>query len=104
MVRWLVLVVVAFVLYKLIANEMRKRSEDTNRAKGAKEPTGDMVKDPVCGSYVDVASSVSVRDGEKVHRFCSYECRDAFLEQLRMAGRTLPGKPHAESADHAPKD
>lgn len=96
MIRWLVLGVIAFVLYKLVTNEMRKRAEksaakqtaETNR----KAATGNMVKDPVCGVYVDVASSISVRDGDNVHRFCSYECRDAFLQQLRGEGREIPEK------------
>ena len=84
MLRWLVVVITGFILYKLIRNEIAKRAKDRQQASGAKAkkaPTGDMVQDPVCGSYVEVASSVSVRDGTIVHRFCSYECRDAFLEQ-----------------------
>ncbi len=92
--RWLIIGVVAFVLYKLVTNEIRKRADDRKAAaeKPRKEPTGDMVKDPVCGTYVDVASSVSVRDGAEIYRFCSYECRDAFLEKLRATGRAIPPK------------
>lgn len=94
MLRWLVIGVVGYVLYKLVTNEMRKRAADNAKsaAKEKKTPTGEMVKDPVCGAYVAVASSVSVRDGAEVHRFCSYECRDSFLEKLRAAGRTIPEK------------
>ena len=96
MMRWLVLGVVAFVLYKLISNEMRKKAEKNTAKKDAetsrKAATGTMMKDPVCGVYVDVESSISIRDGETVHRFCSYECRDAFLQQLRGEGKEIPGK------------
>ncbi len=101
MIRWLVIAVVAFILYKLISNEFAKRVADKKNAESSSEqkvPTGDMVKDPVCGAYVDTASSVSVRDGAEVHRFCSYECRDAFLEKLRATGRKIPEKITAESA------
>ena len=35
-------------------------------------------------------SPFCVRDGEKVHRFCSYECRDKFLQRLEEGGRELP--------------
>lgn len=92
--RWLIIGVVAFVLYKLVTNEIHKRAAERKTAeeKSRKEPTGDMVKDPICGAYVAVASSVSVRDGAEVHRFCSYECRDAFLENLRATGRNIPEK------------
>jgi len=47
------------------------------------EPTvsagGELKKDPVCGTYVSTAASVTgtVR-GETVH-FCSKECRDKYL-------------------------
>lgn len=92
--RWLVLGIVGYILYKLVTNEMRKRAADSAKsaAKEKKTPTGEMVKDPVCGAYVDVASSISVRDGDEVHRFCSYECRDSFLEKLRATGRIIPEK------------
>jgi YHS domain-containing protein len=94
MTRWLILALVAFVLYKLITNEMRKRSKsdatDDAKEKARKVATGEMVKDPVCGTYVEAESSVSIRDGDVVHRFCSYECRDAFLQKLQAGGREIP--------------
>ncbi|CAK7013442.1 MAG: hypothetical protein DELT_02157 [Desulfovibrio sp.] len=99
MLRWLVLAAIGFILYKLINNELSKRG-----AKGA-PPTQDgqdpaagknMVKDPTCGAYVESSSSVSVKDGETVHHFCSYECRDAFLESLRGQGRQIPEKKEGE--------
>ena len=95
MIRWLAIAAVAFILYKLVVNEFVHRAAKKNKTEGSagqKMPTGEMVKDPICGSYVDVSSSVSVRDGVEVHRFCSYECRDAFLEKLRATGRKIPEK------------
>ena len=44
--------------------------------------TGEMVKDPVCGAYIDSDSNITVRDGKTVHRFCSYDCRDEFLKRI----------------------
>ena len=88
--RWLVIALVAYVLYKLVTNEMPKRAQDTQAARDA--TAGEMVKDPVCGVYVDASSSVRVRDGALVHHFCSFEFRDSFLEQLRATGRNIPKK------------
>lgn len=103
MMRWLVLGVIGFVLYKLITNEMRKKAEKNAVKKDAetsrKAATGTMVKDPVCGVYVEVDSSISVRDGDTVHRFCSYECRDVFLQQLRGQGREIPEKKDASGGE-----
>lgn len=98
MLRWLVLAVIGFILYKLISNEFRKRNENGKTTFSPKQsaPGKDMVKDPTCGAYIEPASSVSVKDGESVHHFCSYECRDAFLENLRAEGRQIPEREKIE--------
>ena len=49
--------------------------------------SGEMVKDPVCGAYVEKDSSLTVRNGEVVHHFCSYECREKYLKQLEEQGK-----------------
>ena len=94
MTRILVIAVIAFILYKLITNERQKRAEKSEKNKTAetarKAAAGQMVKDPVCGIYVDASDSISVRDGETVHRFCSYECRDAFLQKVKAGGGKIP--------------
>jgi len=91
MIRWIVIGLVAYVLFKLVTNEMRKRAADAHskapQENTSAENTGNMVKDPVCGIYVDAASSISVRNGAQVDHFCSYECRDSFLEKLRAGGQ-----------------
>lgn len=108
LMRLLVLGIVGYILYKLISNEIRKRSTNSKQQEAEKgtfkEPTGNMVKDPVCGAYVDAASSISVRDGAQVYRFCSYECRDSFLAQLRAGGRNIPEKTNDDTqgkSDHS---
>jgi len=95
MLRWLVLGVVGFILYKLVSNEFRKRAEGGGKQEPPKKtdaPGKNMVKDPTCGAYIEPSSGVSVKDGESVHHFCSYQCRDAFLEKLRAEGRQIPEK------------
>ena len=44
--------------------------------------TGEMVKDPICGTYVPADANIRARVGDKVYAFCSYECRDAFIKRL----------------------
>lgn len=42
------------------------------------ETTGELKKDPVCGTYVSAAASVTrTVDGKLIH-FCSKECRDKY--------------------------
>ena len=94
MVKWLILILAGYVLYRLFANDLMKKKKENKQESAAemerKVAAGEMVKDPECGAYVAVDGSVSVRDGENVHRFCSYECRDKFLQRLEQGGRELP--------------
>ena len=75
-----------YALYRLFANDFfKKRQTEAQMEKedrDAKIAAGDMVKDPECGAFVAVDDSISVRDGERVFYFCSYECRDKFLKRL----------------------
>ena len=92
--KWLVLGLAVYVLYRLFANDFLKKKKENAEDQAAeverKVAAGEMVKDPECGTYVSVDGNISVRDGDKVYRFCSYECRDKFLERLQEGGRGLP--------------
>lgn len=90
MLKWLVLIAAGYFLYRLVTNESRKKSKDDKKQKEEMVATGEMVRDPVCGAYIDANGGVTVRDGEKTYRFCSYECRDNFLKQLQGGGREIP--------------
>jgi len=94
MLKWLVLILAVYALYRLFANDVLKKKKENNEENAAemerKIAAGEMVKDPECGTYVSAEGNISVRDGEIVHHFCSYECRDKFLQRLEEGGRELP--------------
>lgn len=94
MVKWLILILAGYALYRLFANDLNKKKKENKQESAAeterKVAAGELVKDPECGAYVAVDGSISVRDGDTVHRFCSYECRDKFLQRLQEGGRELP--------------
>lgn len=75
-----------YIVYRLFANDFlkrRKEEEKVNQAETERKISiGEMVKDPECGAYVAVDDSISVKDGDRVYHFCSYECRDKFLKRL----------------------
>ena len=44
--------------------------------------TGELKKDPVCGTYVSAAGSVKETLGGQTFHFCSKECRDKYVASL----------------------
>ena len=64
-----------------------------------KVASGEMVKDPVCGAYVSLDDSITVRDGERRYHFCSYECRDKFIKSLTDGSRVIEEAPAEEKKD-----
>lgn len=42
-----------------------------------------LVRDPVCGTYVDRSRAVSARGAGETHYFCSEDCRSAYRGRRR---------------------
>ncbi|MDD6088815.1 MAG: transcriptional regulator [Desulfovibrionaceae bacterium] len=81
MIRLLLLIAVGYAVWTLFRH--RKEKDAENIEVKTDPHTGNLVKDPVCGVYVDADGPIRVRDGEKLYVFCSYDCRDAFLKGLK---------------------
>ena len=90
MIKWLVLIAAGYFLFRLFTNDARHKKQDSRKEKEEKIATGELIKDPVCGTYIDADSGITVRNGDTIHRFCSYECRDVFLQKLQASGREIP--------------
>ncbi len=88
--KFLIIILAGVVLYKLVTNDREKQDKNEQKDRARKIARGEMVKDPVCGTYVEREGAISVRDGGTVHVFCSYDCRRKFLEELEAKGREIP--------------
>lgn len=86
-VKVLIFALVAYALYRLLMNDHKKKEDAAAREKEHLVATGEMVQDPVCGAYVEAGGGITVRNGEKVIHFCSYECREKYLKQLQEQGQ-----------------
>jgi YHS domain-containing protein len=74
-----ILFLVRWVLRSLFANIRSTASPQTSDRKPPSVPAGgELKKDPVCGTYVSTAASVTRTVGGSVLHFCSKECRDKF--------------------------
>lgn len=82
MLKFIVIGLGLFLVYKLFMGDKRKREMQQEKATKQKMASGELIKDPVCGTYVNKDGDIRVREGEKVHVFCSYECRDKYLKQI----------------------
>ena len=81
MLKVIIFAVAGFLLYKLIMGDQKKKGLQKKKRTQELIDSGEMVKDPVCGTYVSTDTDIRVKDGDQVYYFCSYECRDAFLQK-----------------------
>ncbi|HTW66661.1 MAG TPA: YHS domain-containing protein [Bryobacteraceae bacterium] len=44
--------------------------------------TGELKKDPVCGTYIATATSIKEKVGGQTFHFCSQECRDKYVATM----------------------
>ncbi len=82
MFKFLVIAVALFIMYKLLTNDWKKKKEAKQKEHEKLAATGTMVKDPICGTFVDKNSDVRIKHEDQVHCFCSYDCRDKYLKKL----------------------
>lgn len=95
--KFIIIAVAGFILYKMFINDTKKKAKQSKKETERLKATGELVRDPACGAFVSLDSDIRVREGDTVHRFCSYECRDKYLRQLGM-------EPPAESKKHQDED
>lgn len=44
--------------------------------------TGELRKDPVCGTYIAAATSIQEKVGGEIFYFCSKQCRDKYVASI----------------------
>jgi YHS domain-containing protein len=44
--------------------------------------TGELKKDPSCGTYISAATSIKETVGGQTFHFCSKQCRDKYVSSL----------------------
>ena len=82
LVGWVIRVLVVALILRVVVSFIRGLASGVSRSRSA--ATGEsrksvpLVKDPVCGTYVEPSHAVSVRTGSTLHYFCSETCRQTF--------------------------
>jgi len=81
MLKVLIFIVAGFLLYKLIMGDRKKKMDARQDRQEERVEAGEMVKDPICSTYVSTDSDIRVKEGDETLYFCSYECRDEYLRR-----------------------
>ncbi len=72
-----------YIFYLLIRFFQAVNKKSRSQIKNPKHPSGMMVKDEICNTYLPKEDTVKEVYEGKEHYFCSNECRRKFLEQKR---------------------
>lgn len=78
---------VGFVLLVFLLRYVYAKLFSRSRVSSSEPPptiTGQAHKDPECGIYVAEELAIQAAVNGRQHYFCSAECRDRFLEKLRL--------------------
>lgn len=92
MLKFIIFIIAGFLLYKLIIGDKNKKLDKKESEQKNLADSGEMVKDPICGTYVSKDSDIRVKEGDTVYYFCSYECRDEFLREKEGSFSTSENK------------
>lgn len=83
--RLLTILFLLFVLYLIVKVLIGFAYLSSRQRKRREELGGEMVRDPVCETYIPKATAVvKYSDGQTVY-FCSQECMSAFFEKRRAS-------------------
>jgi YHS domain-containing protein len=59
------------------------QSGQSSQSAGRQVPlTGELKKDPACGTYISAATSIHEKVGGETFYFCSKQCRDKYVASL----------------------
>jgi YHS domain-containing protein len=83
MLKFVIMAVAVYILFKLVTGDKKKKAATKKQQHKDLAADGVMVKDPICGTFVPKDTDIRVKNGKEVHCFCSYECRDKYVEQLQ---------------------
>jgi len=80
LIRWFLIGFLLYLLYRVIRSSWI-RTPRRRRKKPGDGTVEDMVKDPVCGTYIPKSQAVTIKEGTTTVYFCSQKCADAYRQK-----------------------
>ncbi|MBI3597687.1 MAG: transcriptional regulator [Nitrospirae bacterium] len=81
--RFLVILILSFILYLVVRLLIGFSYLSSQRRKRQEQLGGEMVKDPICDTYVPKSRAIEKNVNGQTIYFCSQECIDAFFKKRR---------------------
>ncbi len=78
LVRLLIAVLIIRAIWGFVASIVSGASGPKQVRRSRSMP---LVRDPVCGTYIQQSRALAVRAGDKTHYFCSEDCRQEFARR-----------------------
>jgi uncharacterized protein len=80
----ILIAIILYVIRRVFSGFSRNRSNPEKT--DSEQPSNQMVKDPVCGMYMDARLAVMLENNKETLYFCSEKCRTKYLEVSSDAG------------------
>jgi hypothetical protein len=84
---WIFKIFLVLFLFRLIRNafapapaQKRPGPSGGGRPQAVERQGGQLVRDPQCGTFVPVSTSIQLSSGKSTLYFCSTTCRDAYRQ------------------------
>jgi YHS domain-containing protein len=85
---WLIRFLVVMLLVRLVWRFLTAGAQGARRQPQVSPTAGvPLVRDPVCGMYIDPGRALTLRHGSETHRFCSEDCRTTFQRERRASAK-----------------
>jgi uncharacterized protein len=95
LLRYFLYIIVGYLIYKVIRmglSESKKFESKSNNkykyASSGKVNGGEMVKDPMCNTYIPKKNAIKDTIKGETYYFCSRECRDNFANKLKNGNKS----------------
>ena len=79
--RLLILIILCYIVYRIVKRLMAPKARVEKTPPG--EAVDELVKDPVCGTYVALSSAEKRVIGGKEYAFCSKACAERYEQEMK---------------------
>ncbi len=88
MLRYILYIIVGYLIYKVIRLGFKENKKFESKSNGkyansGKVNGGEMVKDPMCNTYIPKKNAIKDTIKGEIYYFCSKECRDQFIKKTK---------------------